>query len=463
MSAANRLVFVSHRLPVSVGRTADGVRVTRAIGGLAAGLDRAMRERGGTWIAWMPGCNDASSPSLATVFSHPIRPVVLQRGEAKTFHAGFANQVLWPLCHMFPAHCRFHPALWTAYRRTNERFAAAVRAVAEAGNLVWVNDFHLGLVPGLLRATGPVGRLGAFWSIPFPPPAVFGICPRREEMLAGLLGADLVGFQTDADAENFLDCVRTFLGLGTDDGARCVRLPGREVRVVALAMGIDAVQLAKDASSPATRAQAAELRARLGGDTVMLGVDRLDYAKGVLERLLGYERFLDRHAEWRTRVSLMQITVPSEFHVPDQAELKRMIEERVGRIVGRFTHEGRQPLLYHYTAFNQAQLAAYYVAADAALVTPLRDGMNLIAKEYVACHADGDGLLILSEFAGAARELKEAILVNPYDPEAIARQLEVALAMPPGERRQRMRALALRVEAHDVYWWTSTFLRLLEE
>ena len=196
-----------------------------------------------------------------------------------------------------------------------------------------------------------------------------------------------------------------------------------------------------------------------------MGVDRLDYTKGIPERLLGFERFLERHPDWRRRVSLVQITVPSPFRVPESREMKRTLDETVGRIIGRFSFEGRSPLVYIYTAFDHERLAAYYVAADVALVTPLRDGMNLVAKEYVACHADGDadGALILSEFAGAAADLREAFLVNPYDPDAIQRQISVALALPPDERRRRMRALAAKVSERDVYWWASSFLRVLAD
>jgi trehalose 6-phosphate synthase len=362
---------------------------------------------------------------------------------------------------MRTSRCRFVPAFWRAYRQANERFAAAVQEAVEPGDLVWVNDFHLSLVPALLRHAGLQARIGLFWHIPFPPPSIFGICPWREDLLTGLLGADVIGLQTEADARSFLDCVQQFLDLPVGDDPPRVCLPGRTVRVAALPIGIDAARFRQQAADPAVRAQAARLRATLGSEVVLIGVDRLDYTKGILERLLGFERFLESQPRWRRRTSLVQITVPSRFRVPDYREMKRAIDETVGRIVGRFTYEARAPIAYHYTAFDHEQLAAYYVAADVALVTPLRDGMNLVAKEYVACHGAGDGTLILSEFAGAARELREALLVNPYDPEAIRRQLDRALLMAPAERRRRMQALAQRVETHDVRWWTAAFLELL--
>jgi trehalose 6-phosphate synthase len=459
----SRLLVVSNRAPVEVARGAAGQRITRTVGGLASALDDAMRERGGTWIAWAGAvAADHLTPAM-TGLSYPIRTVRLKEREVDNYYAGFANQVLWPLCHTFPTRCRFQPAFWTAYQQANARFAAAVEEEAAPGDLVWINDFHLCLVPQLLRDARLGIRLGIFWHIPFPPPSVFGICRWREALLRGLLGADLVGFQTAEDAGSFLGCVQQFLGLPveTRHDPPAVRLPEHTVRVATLPIGVDAARFRREAADPAVRAHAAALRETLGSEVVLIGVDRLDYTKGVIERLLGFERFLGRNPEWRRRVSLVQITVPSRFRVPDYRAMKRTIDETVGRIVGRFTSEGRSPLIYQYTALDHEALAGYYAAADVALVTPLRDGMNLVAKEYVACHPDGDGVLVLSEFAGAARELTEAVLVNPYDPDAIARQIEVALGLSPGERRRRMRALVDKVTARDVRWWTSSFLGLL--
>jgi trehalose 6-phosphate synthase len=457
----SRLLVVSNRAPLEVTRGATGPRITRTVGGLATALDDALRERGGTWVAWAGTCADETLSPAATGLPYPVRAVRLKEREVSNYYAGFANQVLWPLCHMFPTRCCFQPTFWTAYQQANARFAAAVQDEARPGDLVWVNDFHLCLVPGLLRDAGLDARIGLFWHIPFPPPSVFGICRWREELLRGLLGADLIGFQTDGDARNFLECVSQFLGLSAYDDPPRVRLPPRDVRVAVLPIGVAAAAFRAQVADPAVRGHAASLRETLGAEVVLIGVDRLDYTKGVIERLLGFERFLERHPHWRRRATLVQITVPSRFRVPEYRAMKRTIDETVGRIVGRFTCEGRSPLVYLYTALDHEALAAYYVAADVALVTPLRDGMNLVAKEYVACHPDGDGVLLLSEFAGAARELTEAVLVNPYEPEAIARQIEVAMRMPAAERRRRMRALVEKVAARDIRWWTSSFLGLL--
>jgi trehalose 6-phosphate synthase/phosphatase len=449
VTPGSRLLFLSHRPPLELYESHRGARVAHTMGALAGAIDRAVAAFGATWEAWSAASVARDTP--------PVRMVRVR--DMDTFQAGFGNQVLWPLCHIFPSRCTFQPASWAAYRSANEAFATEARSRLAAGDLVWVNDFHLALVPGFLRAAGVPARVGAFWHIPFPPPAVFGICPWRTDVLGGLLGGDVVGLQTDADVRNFLDCVTAFLGLRVSADPPAVVLPDRRVDVFALPVGIDAARLRGRTSEAADEVR--ELRRTLGADVVVLGVDRLDYAKGIPERLLGFERFLERHADWRRRVALVQIAVPTQFHVPGFRDMKRQVDESVGRILGRYTYDGRAPLAYLYTALDHDRLAAYYAAADVALVTPLRDGMSLVAKEYVACHADGRGVLVLSEFAGAAAELGDALLVNPYDPEAMRRQLHAAVTMPEPERRRRMAALGARVREHDVHWWTAQFLARL--
>jgi alpha,alpha-trehalose-phosphate synthase [UDP-forming] len=456
-----RLLVVSHRAPVEVEVTAGIPRYRRTIGGLATALDDVLKSRGGVWIAWAGAeVPDVLQPA-ATGLGYPIRCAQLGAEELEHFYGGFANQVLWPLCHIFPERCRFDRAFWLAYREANAHYARLVEEEAHPGDLVWVNDFHLCLVPVALRARRLPVRVGMFWHIPFPPPSVFGICPWREELLNGMLGADLIAFQTDVDTQSFLACVREFTDHEVPDTLPRVRVGDREVLLGTLPVGVDVDRLAADAASDAALSEARTLRETLGTDAVMLAVDRLDYTKGIIERLRGFERFLETSPQWRGRASLVQITAPSRFRVPQYRAMKQTIDEMVGRIVGRFTANGRSPLVYLYTAFDHEQLAAYYRAADVALVTPLRDGMNLVAKEYVAAQAGGDGVLLLSEFAGAASELREAILVNPYEPDAVALGIASALGLPTAERRARMATLLERVRTHDVHWWTSAFLLLL--
>ncbi len=454
--------MVSNRAPVEVAGEPEERRFRRTVGGLATALDASLRERPGLWVAWA-GTEEASvlTPD-ETDLPYPIHTVVLSEREVEHYYRGFANQVLWPLCHIFPDRCAFDPAYWGAYKRVNERFAATVRTLAQPSDTIWINDFHLCMVPGYLRTAGTPGRIGLFWHIPFPPPEVFGICQWREELLLGLLGADVVGLQTEDDAQNFADCVRRFLGVSVSGVPPTVHLPGRNVRVVGHGIGVDAAAFAAQAGDPAVAAHAHRLRERLGAEVVLIGVDRLDYTKGIVERLLGFERFLERQPRWRRRVGFVQITVPSRFRVPQYRALKRQIDETVGRIVGRFTFDARSPLAYQYTEFDHERLAGWYRAADIALVTPLRDGMNLVAKEYVACHPEGEGVLVLSEFAGAARELGQAVLVNPYEPESIYRSIETAVQMGAGERVHRMRALHRTVTTHDIHWWTATFVEMID-
>jgi len=458
----SRLVVVSNRAPVEVTGAGEDRRFRRTVGGLATALDVTLRERPGVWVAWARTPADEVLEPSQTGLPYTIHAIHLGDRDIENYYGGFANQVLWPLCHIFNTRCVFDPAYWGAYKRVNERFARTVCDLAQPGDTVWVNDFHLCLVPGYLRTACAPVRTGLFWHIPFPPPEVFGICQWREELLTGLLGADVIGLQTDDDARNFAACVSRFLELPVLEHPLRIQRRDRTVRVVGHGIGIDAAAFAAQARDPLVGARAARLRARLATEVVLIGVDRLDYTKGIVERLLGFERFLKEHPRWRHRVSLVQITVPSRFRVPQYRELKHQIDETVGRIIGRFTREAIAPLAYHYTGFDHERLAAWYRAADIALVTPLRDGMNLVAKEYVACHPEGDGVLVLSEFAGAAHELKDALLVNPYEPENIGRCIETAVQMAPEERQRRMRAMVDRVTTHDIRWWTATFLDMVE-
>ena len=336
-----------------------------------------------------------------------------------------------------------------------------MQAVVRPRDLVWLHDFHLCLVPGLLRAAGVPASVGVFWHIPFPPPTVFGICRWRAELLSGLLGADLIAFQTEPDVRNFLESVRQFLGVPVSDAPARVRLPEREVGVFAHPIGIDYETFRAHGSDATVQTKAERLRTTLGAEVVMLGVDRLDYTKGILERLRGYERFLERRPEWRRRVCLVQVAVPSRDRLPDYRDMKRSIDEAVGRIVGRFTSEGRPPLQYVYTALSREQLAAYYSAADIALVTPLRDGMNLVAKEYVAARVDHGGCLVLSEFAGAASQLRQAYLVNPHDLDGMKDTMIRALDANPADAARRMRAMRRNLRTNDVQAWARSYLAAL--
>jgi alpha,alpha-trehalose-phosphate synthase [UDP-forming] len=459
--AAGRLLVVSNRGPVELRRSPAGPRAVRTIGGLASALDDVLRQRHGTWIAWS-GAGEQLRVASRELGSG-LRGVRLKEREISRYYLGFANQVLWPLGHTFPGRCHFAHPFWEAYRHANEKFAAHLADEAHRGDYIWVQDFHLALVPALARgALRHRHPIGLFWHIPFPPAAVFSILPWREELLAGMLGADLLGFQTADCSRNFLQSVAELLRLPVDYDGLTVRYAGRTVQVLTHPIGIDYAGWEGLAGDSATEERVRKVRQQIGAERIVVGVDRLDYTKGILERLRGFEQLLEHHPEYRRSLCLVQVAVPSRTRVEDYRVLKRQVEETVGRIAGRFTTEGRVPVRYLYTSLSREQLVPYYVAADVCLVTALRDGMNLVAKEYAACHPAGGGALVLSEFAGAASEMTDALLVNPYDPHAIAAALHRALQMSPAECRGRMLALQQDLRRRDIRWWADTFVARLE-
>ena len=465
---ARPLVVVSNRLPFQAERDVGGVGLMRSAGGLVAALEPALEQRGGVWIGW-PGTTREETEETGGLElpSHGrirYRAVALTAGEVAQYYAHFANGTLWPLFHYFVGHTRIDGAAWQTYERVNERFAQAAAAEASDDALVWVHDYQLLRMPHHLRRLKPAGRIALFLHIPFPAADVFRVLPWSRSLLAGMLACDLVGFHVPSYAEHFLTCAERLLGCDVDRAARVVRFEGREVAVQAHPIGIDAALIERLAAQPG-RAGAPSRGAAAGQEppAEIFGADRLDYTKGVHERLLAIERLLERHPAYRRRVRFTQVLVPSRERVAEYAALKRQIDETVGRINGRFSEPGWSPVRYLVRALPLAELVALYRASDVALVTPLRDGMNLVAKEYVAARTDGGGVLVLSEMAGAADELQEALMVNPFDIEAVADVLHRALAMSDDERRARMSALRDRVRSHDVHAWVAGFLRAADE
>ena len=449
------LIVVSNRLPFEVKREPSGVRFARASGGLVSALAPVLEARGGVWVGWtgieqIEGETPAVPPADGGL---RYRTVPLSAREVAAYYGGFSNGTIWPLFHYFVARVQIETATWRAYDRVNARFAEAAAAEGQADSLVWIHDYQLMRVPMHLRRLAPARRIGFFLHIPFPAADVFRILPWSRELMRGMLAADLVGFHIPEYAEHFLHCAERLLGCDTDRAAGLVHFENREVSVQALPIGIDVAgveALASVAAPPAREAPRAITR--------ILGVDRLDYTKGIAERIRAVERLLEQHPEYRGAVQFTQLMVPSRERVAEYQELKREIDELVGRVNGRFSDRGWSPIRYLFRAVSPAELAAMYRETDIALVTPLRDGMNLVAKEFVACRLDGDGVLILSEMAGASYELQEAVIVNPYDVDAVAAALARALEMPEDERRARMTALRARVRSHDVRVWVKWFL-----
>ena len=379
------------------------------------------------------------------------------------FYLGFCNRTIWPLFHYFPSYVTLEDREWRTYRRVNEEFRDAVLGVLAPGDVVWVHDYHLMLLPGLLRERVPDLPISFFLHIPFPAYEVFRVLPDpwARALLEGVLGADVVGVHTYDYARHVLRAAHRVLGLDHREGE--VLLPQRVARVDAFPMGVDFPRFAASARDPAVAAERERLRPALAGRKAVLSVDRLDYSKGILNRLLAFESFLDRNAGWRDRVTLVMVAVPSRTGIDQYRRMKTQIDEAVGRVNGRFGHVGWTPVLYQFRALDFPALAALYSLCDVALVTPLRDGMNLVAKEYLAARADDTGVLVLSDTAGAARELGEALLVNPYHVDGMAAALREALEMPLEEQRRRNRLARTRLERYDVVrWGTEQFARVAD-
>lgn len=457
-----QLVVMSNRAPIRVIREHGRERIEPTVGGVGSTFLRLLENHGGLWIAWS-GSKD-NPGRIAMPPAHPsfnmVFPSLSEREIAQSYH-GMCNRGLWPLMHFMTLYCHFETANWKSYRRVNRIFAETAARHASDSAIVWVQDFHLALVPSLLKEMRPELPIGIFWHVPFPPEQLFRVLPWRRELLAGMLGADLVGFHTRTYAKHFLDSCERIFGAEVDRGRGEVIVSGRRVKVDAFPLGIPADYFAEVASLPQVVARARRIRRGLGTQTVVLGVDRLDYTKGILERLLAFERFLETNPQYRRRVTLVLIAVPSRTKVRDYAALKRQLDELVGRVVGRFSSEGWVPVRYLYTQFGPEELVAYYLAGDVALLTPLRDGMNLVAKEYIASQTGDSAVLILSEFAGASEELSEALLVNPFDVDQIASGLKQAIEMPLAEKHERLARMREKVFRNNLEAWSAKFLSAL--
>ncbi len=465
------MIVVSNRLPLTVCEPSDKRSALRAgSGGLITALGPVMRARGGVWIGWPGFCGD--DQELAERFTaagreagYDLVPVCLSEAERRGFYNGFSNEVLWPLFHDLQPLCNFDPSYWRTYQAVNARYARAVAGRAVAGDLIWVHDYQLMSVGEGCRRLGVSGPLAFFLHIPFPPADIFMKLPWRQAVLRALLAYDLVGFQAPRDRRNFVDCVGQLLPdvqiTGRGRALASLRSGGHETRVGHFPIGIDYNDFCRRASLPGVIDGAAALRGLLPHRQLVLGVDRLDHTKGIPERLRAFGDALERYPQLRERVTLIQVVVPSRADLPRYRELKAHIENLVGEINGRFTRPGNWvPIHYVFRSLQPDELLSYYGAAQIALVTPLKDGMNLVAKEYCACSPDEDCVLILSEFAGAAAEMGDAaLLVNPFDIEAVGDAINRAYHLPSRERRDRMRRLRRRLRRHDVFWWVDAFVR----
>ncbi|MFD9703398.1 trehalose-6-phosphate synthase [Lentzea sp. NPDC059081] len=461
-------VVVANRLPVDLERLPDGTeRWKHSPGGLVSALEPFLRSHSGAWVGW-PGVADADVAPFEDdgLLLHPVE---LSAKEVEDYYEGFSNGTLWPLYHDVVAQPAFHRHWWNAYVKVNQRFADATAKVAAQGATVWIQDYQLQLVPAMLRDQRPDLKIGFFLHIPFPPVELFMQLPWRTEIIRGLLGADLVGFHRPGGAQNFLWLARRLVGLEPSRGTVGVRTrPGvvqvgdRTVRVGAFPISIDSAGLDAVARRKETQARAKQIRADLGNPKrILLGVDRLDYTKGIDVRIRAlYELIADGRVDPED-VAMVQLATPSRERVDHYVTMRKDIEQSVGRINGEFGRVGKPVVHYLHQSVNREELVAFMSAADVMVVTPVRDGMNLVCKEYVACRYDLGGALVLSEFAGAAAELTSAFLVNPHDLDGVKNALQAALDIDPAEGRRRMRALRRQVLTHDVDRWARSFLEAL--
>ncbi len=450
-----RLVVVSNRGPYRLRETARGLKYERSVGGLASAVLPVLERWGGVWIA--AGRPGGRHPSDRSRPSFELRYIDLPEDKENDYYHGMSNDALWPLCHYFLGRVRYERKFWDAYDWVNRRFAEVIVEEAAEDDIIWIHDYHLARVPYYLRQLRPNARIAFFWHIPFPAPEMYRTLPWRRQFLESLLMTDVLGFHIQEYVDNFGDATAELLDARL--AGETIEHNGHSTQVIARPIAIDYEAIEREAKSERVVKRTEHLRETLRDQVIALGVERLDYTKGIVERLRGMERLLESNYELRGKVTLIQIVTPSrEEGVEAYREKKREIDELVGRLNGKFSNDLWVPIHYLYRSFNPSRLAVYYCAADIALVTPLRDGLNLVAKEYVASRVNQDGVLILSEFAGVTSQLPEALLVNPYSDEDMATGIERALRMTKEEQRRRMQPMQNRLREEGISWWTQEFL-----
>ena len=469
-SPNRRVITVSNRLPIVVSRDDEGnVHVEPGSGGLVTALAPVLRDRGGMWIGWPGIVQDEQVPldelldQAIQESGYDLKPVLLTSEEKRLYYQGFSNEIIWPLFHDLQSMCNFRPEYWEAYKRVNRKFAEAIAEEVRRDDFIWIHDYHLMGVARELRDMGIQSKMAFFLHIPFPPLDIYLKLPWRFEVLRSLLEYDLVGFQTLRDRRNFVQCVRSLVKEADVYGKGqvvSVKMQNRTLRVGAFPISIDFNEFARLAESEEVATAAWYIHEHLPERKIVLGVDRLDYTKGIPERLEAFRLTLQRYPELQEKIVLVQVVVPSRREIPQYVQLKEEIERLVGEINGQFTRSGWVPIHYIFRNLQRLELVAYYRTAEIALITPLKDGMNLVAKEYCASKVEEDGVVILSEFAGAAAQFQRgALLVNPHDVVGVAEAIYEAYTMSPEERRRRMRRLRQAIRRYNIFWWVDAFLQ----
>ncbi|OMP78716.1 bifunctional alpha,alpha-trehalose-phosphate synthase (UDP-forming)/trehalose-phosphatase [[Flexibacter] sp. ATCC 35208] len=459
----SKTIIVSNRLPVKITEKDGEYVLNPSEGGLATGLGSIYRQGYNIWIGW-PGVdvNEVAQGQIKQQLgTMNLMPVYLTQDEINNYYEGFSNEVLWPVFHYMSVYARYEQVYWDYYYQVNTKFRDAVLEVAEPGDIIWIHDYQLLLLPGMIRAAAPDVAIGYFQHIPFPSFELFRLIPWRVELLEGMLGADLLGFHTFDDSHHFLNAVTRLLPLNAT--ANIVTVNDRAVVAETFPMGIDNNKFEELSLDPEVLKQVESLRENFQSTHMVLSIDRLDYSKGILQRLQAFELFLQLYPEYIEKVVLYMIVVPSRDSVAQYKELRDAIDMLAGGINARFRTLNWHPINYFYRSFPVETLSALYSFSDVGLVTPMRDGMNLVSKEYVASRKDSNGVLILSEMAGASKELIDALIVNPNNIGAIARAIHEALNMPEGEQRRRMKQMQQIVSKFNISHWVKLFMARLQE
>jgi trehalose 6-phosphate synthase/phosphatase len=460
-----KIIIVSNRLPLKIEKDDEGeLHFKTSEGGLATGLGSIYKEGGNIWIGW-PGAEikakDIKQKVVNRLSKENMRPVFLSQGEIELYYEGFSNETLWPAFHYFNQYVVYKNEYWEAYKETNKKFADAIVKNARKDDIIWVHDYQLLLVPGMVRERLPNINIGFFQHIPFPSYEVFRLLPWRREILEGMLGADLLGFHTYDDMRHFLSSVNRLAFLSNYHGE--IQLDGRKVVVDSFPMGIDYEKYHDSAASPDTLKREKQYRDSIGAHKLMLSIDRLDYSKGIPARLKAFDAFLEEYPEYNEKLSLIMIVVPSRDTVEMYRDLKEEIDELVGRINGKYGTIDWTPIHYFYRSFPMEDLSAFYRMADVALVTPMRDGMNLVCKEFVASKHNGRGVLVLSEMAGASKELSDAIIINPNDEKQLINAIHRALNMSEEEQSEHLRIMQSTIKKFNIHHWVNLFMSRLNK
>ncbi len=472
MSTFNRLLIVSYRLPFTIRERDEGVELVQNSGGLVSAVlsmaERMGQSQHGTsakihWVGHAASSLkhiDTSKLENETFVAHPV---FIDDDVNKGFYEGFSNDLIWPLFHYFPSYANFNESDFQHYNQANTRFLEELTALIEPGDFVWIHDFQLMLLPNMVRQAIPDAGIGYFFHIPFPTYEIIKLLPRtwRQVLIEGLLGADVVGFHTPDYVQHFLQSVSEVLALPTIE--QRVVLPERSVLVKDFPISIDFVKFNWSSQEPEVVATRQEYQDSLRNNKIIFSVDRLDYTKGIMYRLQGFERFLTENPDWHDKVTFVMTVVPSRDKISQYQDLKREIEEAVGRINGQFGTIGWRPIIYLYRSLNFTELLALYTACDVALITPVRDGMNLVCKEFVASRFDHKGVLILSELAGAAQELNNALIINPTDTQEMANAIKQGLSMPLPEQERRILAMQHHLQNHSVFRWSNDFFTAFDD